>query len=710
MSYQAPAILPITSDLSTRRRSHRSTAGLREPDSHGKVLARRSLGAVKPDKLPPEIIDTIAATIEASRELYNTSLSDSQNSMNSQEPQIGLELLPIATAQRPGTSPGRAAPSPSLQSIRSTHSLLQLGPRISFRYSDDSQPPAPATSTSPPLPLQLTEFQGNLIGLLQQLHAQATSRDAAEGAEIFAEWLEKAMPSIAENGAAEGSTLATAPTMQTMGNPAAFTPVREEEEGHETPASPRFSSCYVAIKTILCCGYCNTPISLGTFHPTIYEATTFGASVFYGAIYGVLSNFKASVDLGDALAGTFSLFSAVSNFAQIFLTIRDFPADLRKKFNELNSYITRALTCCLPACCSTTFIERVSQGLTMIITAAIGGLSIFTASSLASATFAATGSQTLSYIMWAFRSALVFKSSIGIIGTLHTLLTQLVNTIQEVRNGDKALLRALIETGFIGLSAYIATQYSLSQEQPMGEFAASNLEGIFSSFGVNLNDHQAMLGGLGLGPLLALNICFIMGGAKMLVELCDRYHPTLLLALFLSAPTGFPGVALIGNPDLLSTLIAYLSAVLSNDASIAKLSYITEKREKDLLIMKLEQTSLNLAGIRAEADKRLGTLKSNEVPDASEIQKMADLIFNCDTLTHTLANVINELKAEPTTTLEKAAETATWVNTKIATAACCSGPHGPDSATAWWRCTQTAPEERVRLLTEGGAPTQEYMA
>ncbi len=627
MSYRGPTILTNPDG--------RTTAGLRKPDRRGKIATRSPLGAINVKNLPPNAQKHIRETILDGLHVQEFVREHTDSGEGEGMPLTG------SPGQPPSTSPQ------FLRTSLSAHTLMSAR-----AVSSDS-------ST-----LSYDTLSTELLTLLQNLAAEVTDRDAAEGATIFAAWLGQTPQS--ELSPAE------APIMEAMDTsphtPTPSTPLISGKQSELETHPPKFNRCYSAIRYAITCGCCRAPIQLGSFHPTGYEVFSFGTAAFFGGVYGKLSSFKGREDLGDTLADVFSVFSAISNFAQMFLTLRNFPEDLRKKFIALNAKITTMLTGfgCF-TCWNTTALKTVSMGITFALTTGIAGLSVITASSLASATLAATGYKSLAYIMWALRSALVFKSSIGIIDTLTELARHFYTTLQEVRNGDKGLLRALLEIGFVALSGYIATQYSLSQKKPMSEFAAANLNGIF---GIDLHHHEEALGNLGMVSLMALNLCFIMGGGIKATEMCDRYHATLLISFFIAAPTGFPGVALIQNPDLLSTLIAYLSAALSNYASIAKLSYVQEKRDNDLLLQKLEQANLKIQSIRVEA---------NRESDSSQQAEMKKLIFNCDILSHALSNVINQLRKEPSTTWDRLSEATNRVTTPVTQCLTLSGRYSPDA-------------------------------
>ena len=514
--------------------------------------------------------------------------------------------------------------------------------------------PTPVPSAAPPS-LETNDVVSELLEILKAIGAETESLDVAEGASIFAELLSH-VPTAAAPATMPGAAQTEAAASAAGGGAASTA---------DTPPSTfrlRLNRCTAAMYTAW-----NKEYTIGMFHPSRGELITLAFSALYGVLYGVISQFKASGDLGPGLGGFFSAFSAISNFAQIFGTLNGLPAQIKKNFETFQGYINTALQFLLKSCLCETSITLISQITTALLGIAVAALSVLTAASLASATFAATGSTFIAHLMWAFRATLVFRATLILPDTLKEVFLHLKEKIQAVRNGDKTLIRALIETVLMGLAAYIAYQYSLSQREPMGAFAAGNLQRLFDGLGASLNlaPDVLLLGDLGLLPLIALNACYIMGGAIKLEELCAKFHPLLLVSLIFSAPTGFPGVALIGNVDLMSILVAYLSAALSNYASMAKLDYVKAKITKDQMIAKLEALFLNIAIISEQYEQiRIAA------PPTENIDAINKLIRNCSIIREALTAELSALHSTPSTTFERIGEVSKHANDVVVSALC----------------------------------------
>lgn len=351
--------------------------------------------------------------------------------------------------------------------------------------------------------------------------------------------------------------------------------------------------------------------------PKVSTLVVLLASTLYGILYGDVSNSKARSVLGN-IADAFSAFSCISNFAQGNITLALLREDFKRNFKNALGYIGSGVefSSCGKVRKKDVTGSNITKTIFGLISVALCVMSNFTAAPLAAATATATAScgpvvsGVATYGMWGVRNLLAFKSSMGLLDTVGARLSNLIERWREVKNGDKSISRASLETATLGLAAYVAVEYSLSQEGSIGEYSdkqwGSVLEPIFSALNYNTTaEREALFTALGVGPLFALNTVFIVGGGETGVDFFDRFHPLLLATFLCAGPTGFPGIALIDDDTLMAKFTAYIGAVLSNWRSLEQLPYVKGKMEKDRAISSMNSLRLALGDISEYCEKKI---------------------------------------------------------------------------------------------------------
>lgn len=408
------------------------------------------------------------------------------------------------------------------------------------------------------------KYHEEFIKLLASIVQEAKSRETAEAASVVKAWL--------ENREKSASAEVKEPKIVTKG-------------------------VWQALKDVW---NCSIPINLYCcqFNVKISSFLIQAISLTYGVVYAMVSKHKAEPVLGG-VAYMFSIFSFLANYAQIDITLNNFGRDFINNFNNLLKFVGICIERLLCGAIQAKTIEesKIVKGLFGGLILICAGLAVCTATPIASATLEATGVEKLSWAMWALRSLLVLKSTVGLPDMLTAKLKSLYERWQQVENGDKSFIRASLESGFLGLSAYVASKYSLSQQETMGDYCVKELSALFEKMGIDLAGKEALFSELGIGPLFALNLVFILGGGETSLDLLDRFHPLLLITMLLAAPTGFPGIALIDTPGVMDKVNAYLAAFLSNWRSLEQLPYVVAKITKDRAISGMQDLSLLLGTI-----------------------------------------------------------------------------------------------------------------